>query len=51
MNGGCEVAYTDKDFRWLIYFSHEGTVTFAGSFVPQVKNILRNETAHWNRWG
>lgn len=48
--GGCEVAYTNRDFTWVIYFSHENTITFAGSIVPQVKEILASEAAHWNRW-
>jgi hypothetical protein len=48
--GGCEVAYTDHDFTWVIYFSHEDTVTFAGSIVPQIKHILAAEKEHWNKW-
>ena len=47
---GCEAAYTDKDFQWMIYFSHEDTVTFAGSIVPQIKEILMPEREYWNRW-
>ncbi len=47
---GCEVAYTDRDFRWIIYFSHEETVTFGGSIVPQIKEILAAEKEHWNQW-
>ena len=34
---GSECFYTAKDFRWLIYFSHEETVSFAGSIVSAVK--------------
>ena len=34
---GSECFYSAKDFRWLIYFSHEETVSFAGSIVPAVK--------------
>lgn len=45
---GCETAYCPKDFSWIIYFSHENTVTFAGSILPQVKQILHGEKAHWN---
>ena len=48
--GGCEVAYTDPDFTWIIYFSHEDTVTFAGSILPGIRRILKDEKAHWNRW-
>lgn len=48
--GGRECIYTDKDFSWAIYFSHENTVTFAGSIVPQAKKLLKNEKAHWNQF-
>ena len=48
--GGCEIAYTDKDFRWIIYFSHEQTVTFAGSILPGIQKILKKEREHWNKW-
>lgn len=48
--GGCEVAYTDQDFTWVIYFSHEDTVTFAGAIVPQIRQILAAEKEHWNKW-
>lgn len=47
---GCETAYCPKDFSWIIYFSHENTVTFAGTIVPQIKEILRSEMEHWNRF-
>lgn len=47
---GCETAYCPKDFSWIIYYSHENTVTFAGTIVPQIKEILRLETEHWNRF-
>lgn len=45
-----EWAYTDKSFTWIIYFSHEGTVAFAGSIVPQIKELLKDKQAHWNRY-
>ncbi len=38
-----EIAYSPKDFSWLIYFSHENTVTFAGTIVPAIQEILRGE--------
>lgn len=47
---GCESAFCPKDFSWIIYFSHENTVTFAGTIVPQIKEILRSEMEHWNRF-
>ena len=48
--GGCETIYTDKDFTWAIYFSHENTVAFAGSIVPKIKELLSNESEHWNKF-
>lgn len=47
--GGNEAVYLPKDLSWIIYFSHEGTVTFGGSIVPAVKELLKDETEHWNR--
>lgn len=48
--GGCERAYCPNDFSWIIYFSHEETVTFAGSILPQIKQIYLNEQPYWNRF-
>lgn len=48
--GGSEVAYVPKDFSWIIYFSHENTVTFAGDILPMVKELLMAEREHWNKW-
>lgn len=48
--GGCETIYTDRDFTWAIYFSHENTVAVAGSIVPMVKELLSNEKEHWNKY-
>lgn len=47
---GSETIYTDKDFSWAIYFSHENTVSFAGSIVPNVKNLLLAEKPHWDKF-
>ena len=47
---GFETIYTDKEFSWAIYFSHENTVSFAGSIVPKVKELLSNEKEHWNKF-
>lgn len=47
---GLETIYTDKDFSWAIYFSHENTVAFAGSIVPKVKDLLSNEKEHWDKF-
>lgn len=48
--GGNETAYLPKDLSWIIYFSHEETVTFAGGIVSMVKELLYAEREHWNRW-
>lgn len=48
--GGCETIYTDKDFSWAIYFSHENTIAFAGSIVPKVKELLSKEKEHWDKF-
>ena len=48
--GGHETIYTDKDFSWAIYFSHENTVSFAGSIVPMVKDLLSDEKEHWDKF-
>lgn len=45
-----EWIYTDKCFKWFIYFSHEGTVSFAGTIVPDIKEILQKEKEHWDRY-
>ena len=42
--------YTDKDFSWAIYFSHENTVAFAGTIVPKVKEMMSKEKEHWNKF-
>lgn len=46
----CEVAYCPKDFSWIVYFSHENTVAFAGTILPSIKEILQEEWEHWNRF-
>ncbi len=47
---GLEMIYTDKDFSWAIYFSHEDTVAFAGSIVDMVKNLLKDEKENFNKF-
>lgn len=47
---GSEIIYTDKDFSWAVYFSHENTVAFAGVIVPQIKELLFKEKEHWNKF-
>ncbi|MCQ2430174.1 MAG: hypothetical protein MJ192_07585 [Clostridia bacterium] len=48
--GFTESAYSGADFSWLIYFSHEGTVSFAGSIAEAAKELLRDEAAYFNKW-
>lgn len=36
---GLELVYFDSDYNWLIYVS-KNTVTFVGSIVPDIKNLL-----------
>lgn len=48
--GGNECAYLPKDLSWIIYFSHENTVTFAGTILPTVRELLAPEREHWNKW-
>ena len=48
--GGLETIYADKNFSWAIYFSHENTVAFAGSIVPEVKELLSKEKEHWDKF-
>lgn len=47
---GAEMIYTDKEFTWAVYFSHESTVAFAGTIVPKVKGLLSKEKEHWNKF-
>ena len=48
--GGFETIYTDKDFSWAIYFSHEFTVSFAGAIVQKAQDLLSKEKSHWNKF-
>lgn len=45
-----EWIYTDKCFKWFIYFSHENTVSFAGSIIPDIKEILQKEKEHLDHY-
>ena len=49
-DAGVEYACCAMDFSWLIYFSHENTVTFAGTIVPRILEILHADREHWNRF-
>ncbi len=46
-----ESAYSDFETSWLIYISHEGTITFAGEeFVTRIENELTEIVKHKNPW-
>lgn len=40
---GEEGFWFDKSFDWLIYVSHESSITFAGSILPEIKK-------NWTNW-
>ena len=48
--GGFECMCLPEDLSWAVYFSHEDTVTFAGSILGAVKELLADEREHWNKW-
>lgn len=39
---GEEGFWFDETFDWLIYASHESSITFAGSILPEIKKNWRN---------
>ncbi|MGB4818852.1 MAG: hypothetical protein WBP33_07025 [Saprospiraceae bacterium] len=46
-----ETIVTDKSFEWVIYGSHEGTITFGGTFLNDfVKNLFANRQEKLNKW-
>jgi hypothetical protein len=47
---GSEVAYTDREFRNMLYVCHENTLSFAGDWVPAVQAVLANERERWNKY-
>ena len=49
--GGSERVYTSKEFDWIIYFSHERTVTFGGqNLINFVRNLFSNKMDKINNW-
>ena len=40
---GCEGFWCDSNFNWLIYASHESSITFAGSILSEIKS-------EWSNW-
>jgi hypothetical protein len=48
---GYETVYTNKKFEWIIYFSHEGTITFGGTLlIDFIKNIFSERKEKINSW-
>ncbi len=47
---GRETVYFDQELTWIIYLSHEQTITFAGSILPIIKSLLAKERDQWNRY-
>lgn len=46
-----ETIVTDKKFEWVIYGSHEGTITFGGTFLTDfVKNLFADRQEKINKW-
>ncbi|PJZ43813.1 hypothetical protein [Leptospira brenneri] len=46
-----ETMYTDKNTSWLIYGSHEGTLSFAGSKISNfILNLFSDRTDFINKW-
>lgn len=41
--GGEEKFWFDKTFDWLIYASHESSITFSGAVLPEIKK-------NWENW-
>ncbi len=40
---GEEGYWCDESFEWVIYASHESSITFAGSILPKIKD-------NWENW-
>ena len=47
-----ESAYCNFETDWLIYISHEGTITFSGEkLITEIENNLAEIITHKNPWG
>ena len=50
-NDWIESAFTDKSYSWLIYFSHEGTLTFSGkNIIQQIDLNFPEKNDYKNPW-
>lgn len=48
---GSEGFWFDESFDWLIYASHENSITFAGSILPKIKESWISWQNHlWENW-
>lgn len=46
-----ETIYTDKNFDWIVYGSHEGTIAFGGDWLlPAIKEQLKDKFELINKW-
>ncbi|WP_125185482.1 hypothetical protein [Botryobacter ruber] len=43
--GGIEMFYTDSEANWLIYLSHENTITIAGA---SLLNAIKSNRSNWS---
>ena len=44
---GFEVIFCNENVDWVIYFSHEGSVTFAGK---KILDALKGEWTQWEKY-
>jgi hypothetical protein len=46
-----ETIYCDYDYLWIVYGSHEGTITFAGDqLLPFIKRLFAEREHLFNQW-
>ena len=46
-----ETIYTDYSYLWIVYGSHEGTITFAGDqLLPFIKRLFAGREHLFNQW-
>jgi len=48
---GCETIYTDKNNKWIVYISHEGTIAFGGlELLEKLDTLFVNKLQFRNTW-
>ena len=46
-----ETICCDKNFEWVLYGSHEGTIAFGGDWlIKGIKNLLKGKESKFNKW-